>query len=187
MCRLRIQKLKIGHWGGFEKIDFFSFFLMRKRLSSGQKWFLRPYFPLIRGMFLLRSGLRFSFRALEVPEPRVRKRPLSLSNVAFIWGICRLIKKRPGIKSIYNLQLENAWESFVKWTTQRAIYILWFVWEYFLGWERMEICKTSYLQFTAKPRSRFTSSASHCRPCSQMLVSLEITQEIWAGTMNIKD
>ena len=42
MCRLRIQKLKIGHWGDFEKIDFFSFFLMRKRLSSGQKWFLRP-------------------------------------------------------------------------------------------------------------------------------------------------
>ena len=42
MCRLRIQKLKIGHWGDFEKIDLFSFFLMRKRLSSGQKWFLRP-------------------------------------------------------------------------------------------------------------------------------------------------
>ena len=38
---------------------FFSLFLMRKRLSSGQKWFLRPYFPLIRGMFLFRSGLRF--------------------------------------------------------------------------------------------------------------------------------
>ena len=51
---------------------------MRKQLFSGQKWFLRPYFPLIRGMFLLRSGLRFSFRALEVPELRVRKRPLSL-------------------------------------------------------------------------------------------------------------
>ena len=32
----------------------------------------------IRGMFLLRSGLRFSFRALEVPEPRVRKMSLSL-------------------------------------------------------------------------------------------------------------
>ena len=58
-------------------------FLMRKPLSSGQKWFLRPYFPLIRGMFLLRSGLRFSFQALEVPKPRVRKRPLSLSKMAF--------------------------------------------------------------------------------------------------------
>ena len=34
MCRLRIQKLKIGPLGGFQKIDFFSFFLMRKRLSS---------------------------------------------------------------------------------------------------------------------------------------------------------
>ena len=105
------------------------------------------------------------------------------------WPLYRadLLKKDLVIKSIYNLQLENAWEYFVKWRTQRAIYNLWFVWEYFLGWERMEICKTSYLQFTAKPRSRFTSSASHCRPCSQMLVSLEITQEIWAGTMNIKD
>ena len=74
MCRLRIQKIKIGRLGGFEKIDFFSFFLMRKRLSSGQKWFLRPYFPLIRGMFVFRSVLRFSFGALQVPEPRVRKR-----------------------------------------------------------------------------------------------------------------
>ena len=54
---------------------------MRKRLSSGQKWFLRPYFPLIRGMFVFRSGLRFSFRALEVPEPRVRKRSLSLTKM----------------------------------------------------------------------------------------------------------
>ena len=29
-------------------------------------------------MFLVRSGLWFSFWALEVPEPRLRKRPLSL-------------------------------------------------------------------------------------------------------------
>ena len=35
---------------------------MRKRLSSGQKWFLRPYFPVIRGMFVFRNGLRFLFR-----------------------------------------------------------------------------------------------------------------------------
>ena len=40
-------------------------------------------FPLIRGMFVFRSGLRFSFRALKVPEPRVRKRPLSPTNRAF--------------------------------------------------------------------------------------------------------
>ena len=45
---------KIGPLGPKEKIDFFSFFLMRKRLSSGQKWFLRPYFPPIRGMFVFR-------------------------------------------------------------------------------------------------------------------------------------
>ena len=42
--RLRIQELKIGNWEDFEKIEFFSLFLMRKRLTSGQKWFLRPYF-----------------------------------------------------------------------------------------------------------------------------------------------
>ena len=80
---IRFQEIKIRPFQDFEKKAFFSLFLMRKRLSSGQKWFLRPYFPLIRGMFLLRSGLRFSFRALEVPEPRVRKRPLSLTNRAF--------------------------------------------------------------------------------------------------------
>ena len=33
---------KIGPLGPTEKISFFSFFLMRKRLSSDQKWFLRP-------------------------------------------------------------------------------------------------------------------------------------------------
>ena len=38
---------------------------MRKPLSSGQEWFLRPYFPLIRG-FLLRSGLRFSFKLMII-------------------------------------------------------------------------------------------------------------------------
>ena len=54
---------------------------MRKRLSSLQKWFLRPYSPLIRGMFVFRSGLRFLFRALEVPKPRVRKRSFSLTKI----------------------------------------------------------------------------------------------------------
>ena len=75
---IRFQEIKIRPFQDFEKKAFFSLFLMRKRLSSGQKWFLRPYFPLIRGMFVFRSGLRFSFRALEVPKPRVRKMPLSL-------------------------------------------------------------------------------------------------------------
>ena len=80
--RIRFQKIKIGPLKGFEKKAFFSLLLMRKRLSGGQKWFLKPYFPLIRGMFVFRSGLRFSFRALEMemPEPRVRKRPLSPTN-----------------------------------------------------------------------------------------------------------
>ena len=32
-------------------------FCKQKTLSSGQKWFLMPYFPLIGGMLVLRSGL----------------------------------------------------------------------------------------------------------------------------------
>ena len=56
---IRFQEIKIRPFQDFEKKAFFSLFLMRKRLSSGQKWFLRPYFPLIRGMFLLRSSLNF--------------------------------------------------------------------------------------------------------------------------------
>ena len=63
--RIRFQEIKIGSLEDFEKIEFFPLFLMSKRLSSGQKWFLRPYFPLIRGMFVFRSGLRFSSRALR--------------------------------------------------------------------------------------------------------------------------
>ena len=69
---IRFQEIKIRPFQDFEKKAFFSLFLMRKRLSSGQKWFLRPYFPLMRRMFVFRS-VKFSFRALEVPEPRVRK------------------------------------------------------------------------------------------------------------------
>ena len=83
--------LKIGSKGPKKLGPFSHFSSWEKRLSSGQKWFLRPYFPLIRGIFLLKSGLRFSFRALEVPEPRVRKRPLSLTNRAFsslsVWAL----------------------------------------------------------------------------------------------------
>ena len=75
--------LKIGSRGPKKLGPFVSLFLMRKPLSSGQKLFLRPYFPLIRGIFLLKSGLRFSFQAPEVLKMRVRKRPLSLSKVAF--------------------------------------------------------------------------------------------------------
>ena len=55
----------------------------RKRLSICQKWFLRPYFPLIRGVFVFRSGLRFLFRALKVPKPRVKMTFSSLS----VWAL----------------------------------------------------------------------------------------------------
>ena len=48
--------------------------------SASKKWFLRL---LIRGMFVFRGGLRFSFGALEVPEPRVRKRSFSLAKMNF--------------------------------------------------------------------------------------------------------
>ena len=71
------SKNGMGSRGLLEIRPFFSLFLMRKPLFRGQKWLLRPYFPLIRGMFLLRSGLGILFRVLEVPEPRVRKRALS--------------------------------------------------------------------------------------------------------------
>ena len=70
---IELDSRRSGHEKGFEKKAFFSLLLMRTRLSGGQKWFLKPYFSLIRGMFVFRSGLRFSFRALKVPEPRVRK------------------------------------------------------------------------------------------------------------------
>ena len=54
-----------------------TFWASGKQLFKGQKWFLGPYFPLIGGIFVLKIGLRFSFRV------RVRKRPLSPSTVAF--------------------------------------------------------------------------------------------------------
>ena len=38
---------------------FFSILFMRKPLSSDLKWFLRPYFPLIGGIFVLKSDLVF--------------------------------------------------------------------------------------------------------------------------------
>ena len=78
-----IVSLKIGRSTPKKLRPFFSLFLKRKPLSSGQTWFLRPLSPLIRGMFVLRSGLRFSFQALEVPEQSVRKRPSLLTKMAF--------------------------------------------------------------------------------------------------------
>ena len=59
--RIRFQKIKIGPLKGFEKRAFFSLLLMRKRLSGGQKWFLEPYFPLIRGILYSEVVLDFCF------------------------------------------------------------------------------------------------------------------------------
>ena len=67
--------LKIGKTSSQKLGPFFSLFPTKKKLSNGQKWFLRPHFPLIWGIFLLRSGLSFLFWELKVPEPSVRKRP----------------------------------------------------------------------------------------------------------------
>ena len=78
--RIRFQKIKIGPLKGFEKKAFFSLLLMRKRLSGGQKWFLKPYFPLIRGMFVFRSGLRFLFQALGVPEVKSEEKVILVSE-----------------------------------------------------------------------------------------------------------
>ena len=74
---------------------FFSLFLIRERFSSAQKRFLGLYFPQIRGMFGYRSGLRFSFWALEVPEPRVRKRSFSHTKMT-----SSLLSKRRKSKTI---------------------------------------------------------------------------------------
>ena len=92
----------------------FSLFPMRKLFSSGQKWFRRPYFPLIRGMCLLRRGLRFSFQAIEVPEPRVRKGPPSLTKMAFssrsVWAhICQIWPNKPNI----NILARQIWSCVV--------------------------------------------------------------------------
>ena len=65
--------LKIGSKGPKKLGHFFSLFLMIKPLSSGQKWFLRTYFPLI-GVCMYSEVVFVSGTALEVPEPRVRKR-----------------------------------------------------------------------------------------------------------------
>ena len=59
----------MGSRGLLEIRPLFSLFLMKKPLFRGQKWLLRPYFPLIRCIFvLLKSGLTFSLRSPEVPN-----------------------------------------------------------------------------------------------------------------------
>ena len=78
VCRIRFQEITIGVEGFLRKSSFSHFSSWEN--DSGQKWFLKPYFPLIGDTFVFRSGLRFSFWALEVPEPRVRKRHLHFQN-----------------------------------------------------------------------------------------------------------
>ena len=57
---------------------------MRKPFSIGQKWFLRLRFLLIRGILVLRNGLRFSFRALEV---LVREGTMAFPPGALVLGV----------------------------------------------------------------------------------------------------
>ena len=60
--------VEIFRQASFEIRPLFSLFLIWTPLSSGQKWFLRPYFPLIRGSFLLRSCLGFCFGHWKCPN-----------------------------------------------------------------------------------------------------------------------
>ena len=53
---------------------FFSLLLMRKTTFQWSKMVSEAIFPTNRGMLVFRSGLRYSFWALEVLEMRVRKR-----------------------------------------------------------------------------------------------------------------
>ena len=116
----RIQKLKIGSLADFEKKSFSSLFLMRKPLSSDQKWFLRPYFPLIGGIFVLKSGLRFLFRALEVPIRKVRKRPFfSLKSARCHKGVSRGVASIPGF-NLFQVELQK--KHFVKILTLAKIF-----------------------------------------------------------------
>ena len=84
MCTLRIHKIKIGNWEGFELGPFFSLFLMRKCLSSGQKGLLMPHFPQIRGIFVCRVVLDFCFRK--------RKRALTQNSLnSWFWSFVFLM------------------------------------------------------------------------------------------------
>ena len=84
---IRFQEIKIRPFQDFEKKAFFSLFLMRKRLSSGQKWFLRPNF-ILRGMVVFGCGLivtgAVTLRILELylsssPHPHISDGNFTLS------------------------------------------------------------------------------------------------------------
>ena len=101
--RVTTKKLKNGQRGNFELGPLFSFFLTRKTLSSGQKWFLRPYFPLFRGMFLLRSGLRFLYVKVAFSSLSILIRNIPLISGKYglrnaFWPLERIFLMRKGKK-----------------------------------------------------------------------------------------
>ena len=58
ICKFKNPPLEHKKYG-----PFFSLFLMKKPLSHGQRVFLRPWFLIIGGILVLKSGLGFSFWA----------------------------------------------------------------------------------------------------------------------------
>ena len=58
---------KIGNKGPKKLGPFFSLFLIRKPLSSDQKWFLTPCFPLIGDIFVLKVASDFRFGHWKCP------------------------------------------------------------------------------------------------------------------------
>ena len=99
--RIRFQEVKIRSLEGFEKIKFFSLFLMRKLLSTGQKQFLRLNFPLIRGIHvcvqkwsqIFVSGT-FSSGARQ-PIPIAFYGRLSQKKLLFFWILSKLLSPPP--------------------------------------------------------------------------------------------
>ena len=94
---LKIELLQI-----FEKKSFSSLFLTRKPLSSDQKWFLMPYFPLIRGMFVFRSGLRFRVEHWKCPNREWGKGHFSklISESGLFLTLGSFGKKQPRLRRI---------------------------------------------------------------------------------------
>ena len=82
--------LKIGSRVPQKLGPFFSLFLMRKTLSNDQKWFLRPYFPLIRFLFqailVSESGLFLTLGSGTSSARNENLRPLLNRNIALISG-----------------------------------------------------------------------------------------------------
>ena len=91
--------LKLAADNFFGKQYFFSLQRVRKLLSSDRHQFLSLFVSI--GMHC-KSGLRFSFWALEVLVLRVGKRPLSLSTVVFS-SLLELALPKKKIKDHYRI------------------------------------------------------------------------------------